>query len=450
MTLDPTMSGRIAVSDANTLGQITQRSLRMRTDGLFYVYVTSLSARNTYFDKLTIKRWKPQVRVSYDYYPYGLNWKNPDLQDEENRLHDHAYQDKEFMFGEFDGTVGLALYDFSHRDHSYRDRYVAARMYDPATGRWLVPDPAAQFANPYLAMGNNPVIGVDPNGEFVVTAVIAGAVVGAYIGGTLANNTTDPTMWDYKSSKTWAYMGTGALIGAAVGFGYTQGLGMVRIRPDYRFGTEQNGLGFDITVGVNFGPVKLGMRFGMTYYGNSFSGTSGLETRTGLTAGVGKGFEYNLTHFESGETSQTTAMARINVGKFYVKYENDQMPFADKGDRYRSAAQEIGFGPFKMGATMFTGDPDAKFGKELRPSDKINGKEYYESRNGSAPDKYRAGIGYFGIGNFKIGINSESIRHAIQNVLVHDTIGVPRFQQLPDEHPNSFHFSFGSSPYTLY
>jgi S-formylglutathione hydrolase FrmB len=32
---------------------------------------------------------------------------------------------------------------------------------------WFTPDPANQFANPYLAMGNNPVMYVDPNGEFV-------------------------------------------------------------------------------------------------------------------------------------------------------------------------------------------------------------------------------------------------------------------------------------------
>jgi len=41
---------------------------------------------------------------------------------------------------------------------------VAARMYDPATGRWLVPDPAAQHFNPYLAMGNCPNMSVDPTG----------------------------------------------------------------------------------------------------------------------------------------------------------------------------------------------------------------------------------------------------------------------------------------------
>ena len=127
------------------------------------------------------------------------------------------------------------------------------------------------------------------------------------------------------------------------------------------------------------------------------------------------------------------------------------MPFADKGDGYRTAAQEIGWGKAKIGVAMFTGDPDATSGKVPRPKElAVDGKYYYKSENGSDPDKYRAGIGYIGFGNFKIGMNSEKIRHRIQNVWVHDTIGVPRFRRMDSEYPDTFHFSFGSSPYTLY
>ncbi|MBX2900846.1 MAG: hypothetical protein KF775_14435 [Cyclobacteriaceae bacterium] len=38
------------------------------------------------------------------------------------------------------------------------------RMYDRRFGRWISPDPYEQFESPYLAMGNNPVSGVDPDG----------------------------------------------------------------------------------------------------------------------------------------------------------------------------------------------------------------------------------------------------------------------------------------------
>ncbi len=42
-----------------------------------------------------------------------------------------------------------------------------SRMYWADLGRWFVTDPQRQFGSPYLALGNNPTLGVDPNGEFV-------------------------------------------------------------------------------------------------------------------------------------------------------------------------------------------------------------------------------------------------------------------------------------------
>jgi len=45
----------------------------------------------------------------------------------------------------------------------YSIRYDNAKVVQ----RWFTPDPAEQFANPHLAMGYNPVMYVDPDGEFV-------------------------------------------------------------------------------------------------------------------------------------------------------------------------------------------------------------------------------------------------------------------------------------------
>ena len=49
----------------------------------------------------THSRWQPQVRVAYDYYPFGLTWHNPEAADTPEGRHDHAYQDKEFQWNEF-------------------------------------------------------------------------------------------------------------------------------------------------------------------------------------------------------------------------------------------------------------------------------------------------------------------------------------------------------------
>jgi RHS repeat-associated protein len=40
-----------------------------------------------------------------------------------------------------------------------------ARLYDARIGRWTTIDPAGQFYSPYLGMGNNPLLGIDPDGE---------------------------------------------------------------------------------------------------------------------------------------------------------------------------------------------------------------------------------------------------------------------------------------------
>jgi RHS repeat-associated protein len=453
MMLDPRNSGKIQVTDANTLAQLSKQDVIFRTDGYFYVYVTNQSETHVNFDNLIIRRWKPQVRVTYDYYPFGLTWENPKLTGTEEGLHDHTYQDKEYQFAEFADGRGLELHDFH------------ARMYDATTGRWLVPDPAAQFANPYLAMGNSPMVSIDPDGRVVVTAMVVGAIIGAYIGGTMTNDSMNPIEWDYNDPETLSHMFAGAVIGAAIGYGFAHGMGSITISPDYRLGTEQVGAGFNVTAGVGIGPFTLGMRVGVTHYTSSWSGTSGTEFRTGFTLGIGKDlpdsnfgsgnwFQYNVTRFESGETSQTTANLRIGKESgLHFRYENDLMfnlPGPDGGDRYRTAAQQLGYGKFKLGVTMFTGNPDARAPLLGRPAEIINGRETYVSRHGSSPDKYRAGIGYIGFGNFKAGINSESVRHIFQNRFAHDLKGVPHFKQLPDEFPNKFFFSFGQNGYSLY
>ena len=99
------------------------------------------------------------------------------------------------------------------------------RMYDPLLGRMLSPDPYvpdpyfSQDYNRYSYARNNPLVYTDPDGESILIAsIIIGAIVGAYIGGSAANNTLDPTMWEWDSKDTWIGMGIGGVVGAvAVG-----------------------------------------------------------------------------------------------------------------------------------------------------------------------------------------------------------------------------------------
>lgn len=53
------------------------------------------------------------------------------------------------------------------RETDTEHEFFELRTWDGRIGRWTSPDPYRQFASPYVGMGNNPVIRVDPNGGCV-------------------------------------------------------------------------------------------------------------------------------------------------------------------------------------------------------------------------------------------------------------------------------------------
>lgn len=140
-----------------------------------------------------------------------------------------------------------------------------SRFYDPQLGRWFTPDPAEQFANPYLAMGNNPVMYVDPDGEFVIAM---GAIIGAGVALWANRDNLDQGI-GYALST----MAIGAIAGAAssgVGVGVSGAIG---------------GIGF--TSGAISGAAS-----GFT--GNFLSSAehawhNGADFKTGMSAGLRSG-----------------------------------------------------------------------------------------------------------------------------------------------------------------
>ncbi len=97
-------------------------------------------------------------------------------------------------------------------------------MYDAQMGRFLSPDNHIQEPfdpqnyNRYAYAFNNPLMYTDWSGEFIFTAaIIVGAVVGAYIGGSMANGNYNPFKWDWGGGSTWTGVLGGAIIGAVSG-----------------------------------------------------------------------------------------------------------------------------------------------------------------------------------------------------------------------------------------
>ncbi len=140
-----------------------------------------------------------------------------------------------------------------------------------------------------------------------------------------------------------------------------------------------------------------------------------------------------------GDFKQQTGSIGIKSGDFSVYYENDGTPFqkkwfgggvlADGGDSYRSATATIAIGEFHAGVNLFTGRRDYNNDSKLGTKEPENGqwKKKDNPVNGykygyvnEVRTKYRLGAAYLGWGGYRIGANSEHIRHWIQDRFIHN------------------------------
>ncbi|WP_454997014.1 RHS repeat-associated core domain-containing protein [Capnocytophaga leadbetteri] len=122
---------------------------------------------------------------------------------------------------------GLTLLDRGYTGHEHLQTvgliHMNGRLYDPALHRFLQPDNYVQDPfntqnfNRYGYCLNNPLVYVDENGEFIITVLIVGAIIGAYIGGSQANGTYNPFKWDFNNVDTWIGMVGGAVVGGVSG-----------------------------------------------------------------------------------------------------------------------------------------------------------------------------------------------------------------------------------------
>ena len=107
-----------------------------------------------------------------------------------------------------------------HEHHPYFGLInMNARMYEPLVGRFVSPDPFVQMPensqsfNRYTYCLNNPLRYTDESGELFWLIPAIGAAVGAYMGGVIANDSYNPTKWDFSSGTTWWNMLAGGAVG---------------------------------------------------------------------------------------------------------------------------------------------------------------------------------------------------------------------------------------------
>lgn len=135
---------------------------------------------------------------------------------------------------------------------------------------------------------------------------------------------------------------------------------------------------------------------------------------------------------------------RLGLPGLNIKYANDWffgLPLGDNGDRYRTATAKIQIGPLDIGINLFTGDPGLN--EVDRQKQMINGNltYVYNPNTDDNPDEFRFGVGYIGIGGFRLGNDTEARRNKIQNEIIHKHVSKsPYFKKL--DKPNKWYFGY--------
>jgi RHS repeat-associated protein len=137
-------SGVMRVETENSAAHLAIQDLVIPVNGYTYIYVSNQSSSNVYFDDLRIQHTPSNVLELNDYYPYGM------LYDNHSATTSNKYK---YQTNELETALDYNMEEFD------------VRHYDAVLGRWNMQDPASQFSNPYLAMADNPVAIVDPNGS---------------------------------------------------------------------------------------------------------------------------------------------------------------------------------------------------------------------------------------------------------------------------------------------
>jgi RHS repeat-associated protein len=297
--------------------------------------------------------------------------------------------------------------------------HMNARLYDAKLHRFLQPDNFVQDPsntqnyNRYAYCINNPLKYTDKNGEFF-----------------------------------WAAVALYAIFFTDAGYEAQKYVSPVAFKVDLKYGTHQNGIGFDVSWGIpKLSPYAYRESYGATYYTKTYGGYEGWETRRGYENSILGLYHWGSTEYTSGEFSQTVGFKSIGIPNI-AGFTTSNDLWGDGGDRYRTAHAEINFMGFRLGLSLFTGDP----GPEKGTKTEFLGGNQGDSRNGTYvgnpygdPDRYRSGVLYAGFGPINIGIDNEKVRDFFQNQFIHDRYSnTPHFRYLYGR-GNNFFFQFGGS-----
>jgi len=193
---------------------------------------------------------------------------------------------------------------------------------DASLGRWFGTDPQNQFASPYVAMGNNPVMFTDPNGEFVTWSIGKGGLsigfnltpIRITLGAGLNIGWGNGGPLDAYGEVGYRFGGTGLGSGATVSqsldYGFRSGFSTTTSAGTYAsFGLFNAGANGSYTYDLKSrqGSFGWGISGGINLGGNDAWGM-------GLTIGYGSdGFNYGVGGYFNPKAIKTTLIKEYNL-----------------------------------------------------------------------------------------------------------------------------------------
>ena len=366
------------------------------------------------------------------------------------------------MLPEF-GLINMFSEDNSFVNHSATKLFVEliptesgnGRLYDPVIARVLSPDNYVQ--NPYNPQNynrysycyNNPLVYVDPDGNNPMYLAL-----GIFVVGSMLDNVLNYKRYEHEN--IWA----AAKAGARQGYNaYNQILSVTSV-------SVYEDDNWDVRVGLSL--VGIGATGGVSYktgdwtFGTNVGLQSGLNIETNTLDWVphaGGGIGYYNPDLQIGATigatawggqhSQANWLVRLRYDEWTATMTNDYR--ISDGDRWRTAAAEIGYNDFAFGFNVYTTEHsrtyDNKWESRLWGPHREGLGAYTEGSRLQSPL-------YFGYRQFgtihRIGIDSPWIQDLTQN-WKHRNMKQSAYFETDYYTPAKLYLHYGHyNPYALY